>query len=720
MQNRFPLSLTLRLAVLLSAGLLLTSCALFRPRHAQGPATLTKAGNVTVQFAGVNAFTEEDVRDALSDPLQTIKTDGLSAATADDSAFFLELYYRKSGYAFVNVSYTVVSNQQLTLKVQEGPLVKLGDLDFTGNRTFPDPTNFQEYIVGQTRERYPRSTKREDLPYVEADVQKGVDLVQRFYLAEGYLDAKVSAPVLEFSKDRTRANITTAIAEGQKYRFGNVLIQGNLIFPESQVRGLIDDQIKQPYTQPRVNSMQRKLEDDYKKRGYYQAVVTVVSDPIDSDASGRVAAVFTVNPGPLYHFDGTRITGTDRLKPEYLRNRFKKLGGKVYSPKALDDVYQEMIKTGLFSQLRVTPKPRDDGTLQLDIDVKEAKARDVGFSLGYGTYEGPIVGFEVRDRDLNGTGRPISLSADYSTRTLSGQLLYEDPYLFETNYQLQLRLQALQRTLDNYDKQEINGQAQITRQITKHLKISAFALAQKDKISNLDVRPENAGVLSYAADSLGGSAALDYRDSPISPTKGLVTDIAFDIATTAFGGDLDFFRGTYRFTYFQPIGKTKMTLIAGFRLGIIKPMGPDSGPFRVNTRDEDPKLPRVETGSRFPIDERFFIGGATTVRSFAERELGPYDQHSGQPIGGEAYTIVNVEYVFPLVLADLRGAVFFDAGDLESRAEDIGFDHEHYGIGLGIRYNLPIGPLRIDYGINPSPGKNDAIGAFHLSFGVAF
>ena len=81
---------------------------------------------------------------------------------------------------------------------------------------------------------------------------------------------------------------------------------------------------------------------------------------------------------------------------------------------------------------------------------------------------------------------------------------------------------------------------------------------------------------------------------------------------------------------------------------------------------------------------------------------------------------MNVEYVFPLVLADLRGAVFFDAGDLESRAQDIGFSHEHYGIGLGVRYNLPIGPLRIDYGINPNPGRNDSIGAFHLSFGVAF
>ena len=100
--------------------------------------------------------------------------------------------------------------------------------------------------------------------------------------------------------------------------------------------------------------------------------------------------------------------------------------------------------------------------------------------------------------------------------------------------------------------------------------------------------------------------------------------------------------------------------------------------------------------------------------------MGPFDQHTGQPIGGEAYTIFNLEYLFPLALADLRGAVFFDAGNLQSKAEDLGFGDERYGIGAGLRYNLPIGPLRLDYGVNPNPRKNEDFGAFHFSFGFAF
>ena len=119
-----------------------------------------------------------------------------------------------------------------------------------------------------------------------------------------------------------------------------------------------------------------------------------------------------------------------------------------------------------------------------------------------------------------------------------------------------------------------------------------------------------------------------------------------------------------------------------------------------------------------PIDERFFIGGSTTVRSFAERDLGPHDPR-GNSIGGEYYTIFNLEYTFP-IYGELLGAVFVDAGNLLTDARQPSLNDMRYAIGLGLRYNLPIGPVRLDYGINPSPGENEDFGAFHFSFGFAF
>ena len=542
-----------RWTALAALGLLLASCQLFHPRHREGAATATQAGDVTVDFVGVTGFTDADLRDALFDPLDSIKHDGLSDATADDAAFFLELFYRKNGYAFVSSNYTILDSKHLQLKVQEGPLVVLGDIRFLGNDHFKDPTNFQQYIIGQTRERFPAS--RKDLPYVDADVQKGTDLVQRFYLSQGYLEARIGEPTVDYVDNRTRANLTIPIVEGRAYRFGEVKLQGQLVFPEKEVRGLIADQIPLPYTRPRVDAMQRKLEDFYKKKGYFAATVTANSDPTTAGPDDRVPTAYLITPGPLYHFDGVRIVGTDRLKPEYLRNRFRPLSGKVYDPKALDDIYQLMIRTGLFAQLKVDPVPQPDDTLRLDIGVKEAKARELGFSLGYGTFEGPLFGVDVRDRDFMGTGRPISFEFDYSTRTVSGELLYVDSHLFETDNELRLRANVLTRDLTNYAKQEIDALADLSRSLTKHLKVSVFAEAASVKITENAVQNFELGLSEYTVDTIGGTASLDLRDNPVTPTKGLIVGVTGDVASKSFGGDLNYVRATGRVTYFVPVTK---------------------------------------------------------------------------------------------------------------------------------------------------------------------
>ena len=703
--------------------LALSGCANFRPRHQEGPATALTVGNVTVTFQGVTAFPEGDLRDALAEPLDTLQRSGVNRATGDDAAFFLELFYRKNGYADASASFTVLGGNALRLEIKEGPRVVLGDVNFTGNRAAPDAT-LREYVVGPTRERFPKG--KTDLPYFQGDVDKGLDLIGRYYLSEGYLDAKVSPPAVEFTQGHTRADLAIAVAEGREYRFGAVTLTGPLAYPEPEVRGVIADQIAQPYTRPRVDSMARKLEQFYKTRGHYQAAVTAVSDPNQADAGGRIPATFVVNPGPVFRFDGTTVRGTDRLKPQFLKNRFAKLTGETYSAARLDEVYQQMLRTGLFSLLQVNPVPQDDGTLRLDLDVKEAKARDFGVSLGYGTYEGPILGLELRDRDLNGTGRPLSLTLDYSTRTLLGDLTYRDPYLFETDNELRLSLTAQSRNLDTYTKQEEGFIAELTRPIGKKLRLTAFVQAKHDDLSNFQADPANIGTVSYNVTSLGGSAALDLRDSPVTPTRGFYATVSADTASRAFGGTLDFVRGTFRASYLQPIGK-KFSLAAGFRAGVVAPYGNtqtiDGNSRRYQFRDDDPKTPPISIPKNvFPIDERFFNGGATSVRSFAERQLGPQDIRYNNPIGGQAYTVFNVEGQFPIVngLPDLRGAVFVDAGNLLPRARDFGVDNLRYAIGLGIRYNLPIGPLRVDYGVNPNPRHGEAIGAFHLTFGLAF
>ena len=129
-----------------------------------------------IEFRGQTAFSEKDLRSELKEQITTIDDFGLTAARGDDAAFFLELFYRKHGYAKVSVRYTIESGDHLRLDINEGPLVTLGLVNFVGNQHQPADVLF-EYAVGPTRERYSKLQKK--LPFVSADVEEGADLVHR-------------------------------------------------------------------------------------------------------------------------------------------------------------------------------------------------------------------------------------------------------------------------------------------------------------------------------------------------------------------------------------------------------------------------------------------------------------------------------------------------------------------------------------------------------------
>src|ERR1700758_5537795 len=141
-----------------------------------------------IEFRGQQAFKEKELRVALKEEITTIEDFGLSPARADDLAFFLEVFYRKHGYAKVDVHYVIESGDRLRLDINEGPRFFLSKIMFDGNAHEPADKLF-EYLVGPTRERYSQMEKR--LPFVASDLEEGTRLVQRFYVAEGFLDVTV-------------------------------------------------------------------------------------------------------------------------------------------------------------------------------------------------------------------------------------------------------------------------------------------------------------------------------------------------------------------------------------------------------------------------------------------------------------------------------------------------------------------------------------------------
>ena len=210
-----------------------------------------------IEFRGAQAFKEKELRTALKEEITTIEDFGLSPARADDVAFFLEVFYRKHGYADVSVHYAIESQNRLRLDITEGPLFTLRTVVFDGNLREPTDKLF-EYAVGPTRERYSKLEKR--LPFVAADMQEGANLVRRFYLAEGFLDAMVDPPRYTFHREISEVDVVMPIHEGQQYFFGSVAFSGHTIYDTETLRGQMLDLLQRPYTEARIADIPRRLE----------------------------------------------------------------------------------------------------------------------------------------------------------------------------------------------------------------------------------------------------------------------------------------------------------------------------------------------------------------------------------------------------------------------------------------------------------------------------
>src|SRR5215510_5977636 len=351
-----------------------------------------------IEFRGQQAFKEKDLRTALKEEITTIEDFGLSAARADDLAFFLEVFYRKHSYAKVDVHYVIESGDRLRLDINEGPRFLLSRVIFDGNAHEPADKLF-EYMVGPTRERYSQMEKR--LPFVASDLEEGTHLVQRFYVAEGFLDAVVDAPGDKFQAGSNEVDVTVPIHEGRQYFFGNITFSGQTVYGSDALRSQISDLLQRPYTDLRVEDIPRRLEAYYKARGYYDVKVVADGAP-DGAVNGRVPVHIVVSPGAVYHIDGVTVTGLRRLRPSFVTNRFTRLEGKTYSPDVLDERFRTLMKTGQFNLLQIKPVPVDGHLLRLDISAEEAKSREFGFWGGFDTYEGALAGVQAGDRNLFG------------------------------------------------------------------------------------------------------------------------------------------------------------------------------------------------------------------------------------------------------------------------------------------------------------------------------
>jgi len=181
------------------------------------------------------------------------------------------------------------------------------------------------------------------------------------------------------------------------------------------------------------------------------------------------------------------------------------------------------------------------------------------------------------------------------------------------------------------------------------------------------------------------------------PSKGQRTELSTELVGGPLGGDKNFYRLELRSAWF----------FRGFAPGHVLELWARSGVVDAYGNSAD-----------VPFYERYYLGGLYSLRGFKYRSISPREPGISEPIGGDTYWFGSAEYSIPII-ERLRFAFFYDIGDVELKSYEYRFSNFSDNWGLGLRLNLPIGPLRLDYGI---PIHHDQFnsGSGRFQFGVGY
>ncbi|MDF1751935.1 MAG: BamA/TamA family outer membrane protein [Verrucomicrobiales bacterium] len=654
-----------------------------------------------IEVFGLKTLSPAQVKELIGTQIDYVESSGVSMARADDAAYFLENALRERGYKSATVDWKLKSNNQgklqIHLTVDEGKSVALGKIEVSGNEAIEDDAVI-ELITSQTRKRV-GSEPGVALPFVADDIRKGVARVKEFYQLLGFLDVEVTSTT--FPSETHLSNIGVNIEEGVQYRVGTIT------FPDAAPTKVAESYTElksifesKSYSEAIPANLSSRLTSLARDAGYYDAVVSVDSQNLESDLEGIVPVELTVTAdwGPSVPVSGIRVTGNEKVTDRFFERHFEEIQGQPYSPNATNRQVEELLRTQAFESVRTNTVREEDGSISLQVEVEEAPSRQLGVYGGFATYEGPIGGFEFRNLNLLGSVRKIDAEVEVSRRGLRGEIEYDDPWFAWSEYRLRASLFAMNRLNEGYSKFETGGRYDFSRKLGKKKKdsFSVFGQASYTDIYEAEIDDAELGDKSYFAHSVGVAYSHDRRDNPRMPRSGYIAQTSVSMASSAIASEVEFLRATGKLGFYLPLGDTTIRLSA--RAGVISPSG--------------------DTDS-LPIDLRFYNGGAQSVRSFQERELGP--SSNGHPVGGQFYSIFNFEYDIPFPWVNGLSIVpFADAGNLLTDADDIGLYDMRYAVGLGLRYDTPIGPLRVEYGYNPDRRIDEAQGAVHVGMGVAY
>jgi outer membrane protein insertion porin family len=598
---------------------------------------------------------------------------------------------------FANVLFTV----------EEGERAKIRKFRFTNNPSIPEEELRSSF--GQRPWYDPRGWFI-DTPVSQQDLEDARQQAEEVYQDRGYLDAKVTSPVME-KVGKEKVDVIFDVAEGDVYTVESTAIRGVKLFPEAEVLAsnlrLKADDVAGRKT---INDAAKDIRDYYGSRGYVDTAVRPVIETVQGKP-GRMAITFDVREGELVYIRNIVIRGNNKTKDKVIRREVMVSPGEIMNEVRVEKSQNRLKNLGYFSNVRhFTEQPDEAGKRDLVYEVEEQRTGNFMIGAGFSSVDS-LVGFmEITQSNFDilnwpnftGGGQKARLGLEMGSRRQTAEVSWTEPWFLDRPLALTVEMYRRMRWYDQYDEIRTGASAGLSYPV-KVGRVGArytLELVQMDDMDNNEWYLDPEGTVDSTPDTWNGDAnkyfeymddkygdalnsvvrlywAHDTRDQPFVPTKGYQATVFGDLAEGAIG-DNEFYKlgANYRRWFRMPWHKHVLNLRG-----------------RVETVDA--------TNGDLPIYERLFLGGPRTIRGIEYRDAGPKlfrgDGGNGHaPRGGQTLALATAEYTIPVFKA-VRFATFVDVGSLGEDAFDPQLSDVCVAAGVGIRIDIPGFPIRFDF-----------------------
>lgn len=529
-----------------------------------------------------------------------------------------------------------------------------------------------------------------------------IERLIQYYYSNGFPAAHIGYEI-KSPEDSRKIKLKILIDEGKPVKIRNIEWSE---LQDSAQAAILARSIKRLPLKPKkifrdddVYDTESRIKTVYSYFGY---PVTSLSRSLRLSADTSFVDIrFDVHPGPYCNFGEINLSGDSLVPRKYIMQHVTVRPGEMFSVRQMDNTQKRLSALDLFSfvVVRAATDSITNNRIPVSIRVGELPRWTLKAGVGYGTEDRLRLSADVTRRNFLGGARKLVFNAQHS---------YFDPIILDLKFiQPNFPLYRVDMTLNPYlykqheesfDAERLGAGLSFLHNFGKRSSVWLSFVTEKTKLTfaqgaNLDsLTAVKQGYRNKSGISVGTN--IDFTNDIFDPSRGIKISGSFSYMGPAFNADLTYYKALLELShYYSP--SRRWVLATRLRGGILDPIG---------------------KSTESPPEERFYLGGASSMRGWARNGIFITDA-KGNIFGGNSLLEADVELRFP-IKGIFGGAVFVEAGNIWNSPKGYNLRDLHYDAGIGVRIKTPIGPGRVDFAMPVFDGKPKL--QFHISIGHAF